>query len=222
MAPPCSASVEVILPCLNEEAALSWVLPRIPAGIEAILVDNGSTDRSVEVAMAHGARVVTAERRGYGAACHAGLLAASAPVVAVMDADASLDPSQLWRVVTPVVDGRTDLAIGSRRLVERRAQSLALRWANRALTRRLEQRTGVRLHDLGPMRAARRSGLLGLELRDRRSGYPAETVVRAADEGWRITEVWVDYRRRQGKSKVTGSLRGAWRAVHDMSAAMAR
>jgi hypothetical protein len=84
----------------------------------------------------------------------------------------------------------------------------------------VRRRTGLKLGDLGPMRAARREALLGLQLGDRRSGYPAETVVRAADAGWRIVEVDVDYLPRQGRSKVTGSPLGAWRAVRDMSAAL--
>jgi glycosyltransferase involved in cell wall biosynthesis len=220
--PAAGPLVEVILPCLNEERALPWVLSRVPSGIGVIVVDNGSTDRSVEIAADFGARVVDADLRGYGAACHAGLLAASAPVVAVMDADASLDPAQLERVVGPVVSATSDLVLGSRRPVESGAQPWHLRWANRALTDRIERRTGVRLHDLGPVRAARRAALLGLGLLDRRSGYPAETVVRAADAGWRIDEVWVDYHRRTGRSKVTGSALGFCRAVHDMSAVLAR
>jgi glycosyltransferase involved in cell wall biosynthesis len=215
-------AVEVILPCLDEAQALPWVLERMPPGIAPIVVDNGSTDGSVAIARALGATVVTATQRGYGAACHAGLLAARAPIVAVMDADASLDPVQLWRVIDPIVEGRADLMLGARRPVERGAQPLRLRWANRVLARRLRRRTGLRLHDLGPMRAARRSDLLALGLTDRRSGYPAETVVRAADAGWRVAEVSVDYRRREGRSKVTGTPLGAWRAVRDLSAAIQR
>ena len=215
-------TVDVILPCLNEEEALPWVLSRMPAGMSAVVVDNGSTDRSVEIALDYGAVVVTAEPRGYGAACHAGLLAARATMVAVMDADASLDPRQLIRVIDPVAAGTVDLMLGQRRPIGRGAQPWPLRWANRELARRLRRRTGERLTDLGPMRAARRVGLLDLDLRDRRSGYPAETVIRAADAGWRIGETAVDYRPRVGRSKVTGTPLGAWRAVRDMSAALGR
>jgi glycosyltransferase involved in cell wall biosynthesis len=215
-------TVDVILPCLNEEAALPWVLSRMPEGVRAIVVDNGSTDSSVEIALHYGATVVSAEPRGYGAACHAGLLAADATLVAVMDADASLDPRQLIRVVDPVAAGSVDLMLGHRQPIARGAQPWPLRWANRELARRLRRRTGRRLSDLGPMRAARRVGLLDLDLRDRRSGYPAETVVRAADAGWRIGETAVDYRRRRGQSKVTGTPLGAWRAVRDLSAALGR
>lgn len=214
--------VDVVLPCLNEVEGLSWVLSRIPEGMSPIVVDNGSTDGSVEVALRFGARVVHAERRGYGAACHTGLVAAEAPYVAVMDADASLDPGQLSRVVDPVLAGEVDLMLGRRMPVSRAAFPWQLRLANRALARRIRLRTGVRISDLGPMRAARREHLLGLEITDRRSGYPAETVVRAADAGWRIDEVAVDYLLRRGRSKVTGTPLGVWHAVRDMSAAISR
>jgi cellulose synthase/poly-beta-1,6-N-acetylglucosamine synthase-like glycosyltransferase len=215
-----SPEVEVILPCLNEAEALSWVLGRMPPEVRPIVVDNGSTDRSVEIALDHGVAVVRAQQRGYGAACHVGLLAARAPVVVVMDADATLDPRQLDRVVAPLVNEQADLVIGRRRPVSLEAFPWPLRLANRELCRRVLRRTGLALSDLGPMRAARREALIGLELRDRRSGYPAETVVRAADAGWRIIEVGVDYLPRQGRSKVTGSPLGAWRAARDMNAAL--
>jgi glycosyltransferase involved in cell wall biosynthesis len=214
------SEVDVILPCLNEAEALAWVLARMPPDARPIVVDNGSTDDSVEIARAHGAQLVFASQRGYGAACHAGLAAARASVVAVMDADGSLDPQQLDRVVAPVVGGIADLVIGRRQPVNAAAFSWSLRFANRELCRRVRRRTGHHLSDLGPMRAARREALLALRLRDRRSGYPAETVVRAADAGWRIVEVNVDYLPRRGRSKVTGSPLGAWRAVRDMNAVL--
>jgi glycosyltransferase involved in cell wall biosynthesis len=212
--------VDVILPCLNEAEALGWVLRRIPPGMRPILVDNGSTDGSAEIARDHGAQVVHAPQRGYGAACHAGLLAATASVVAVMDADASLNPQQLDRVVAPIIGGTADLVIGSRRSVNAAAFPWPLRLANRELARRVGRRTGFMVADLGPMRAALREPLLALQIRDRRSGYPAETLVRASDAGWRIVEVRVDYLPRRGRSKITGSPLGAWRAVRDMTAAL--
>ncbi len=215
-------AVDVILPCLNEIEALPWVLARIPDGMSALVVDNGSTDGSAEFAAAAGARVVHAQQRGYGAACHAGLRAAVAPIVVVMDADASLDPQQLARVVDPIRAGETDLMLGRRDPIGWSAFPWQLRVANRALATRIRRRTGLRITDLGPMRAARREGLLGLEILDRRSGYPAETVVRAADAGWRIDEVGVDYRPRRGRSKVTGTPLGVWHAVRDMSVAITR
>ena len=214
--------VDVLLPCLNEAAALPWVLGRMPAYCRAIVVDNGSTDGSAAIAADLGALVVVAVERGYGAACHAGLLAATAPLVAVMDADATLDPAELSRLLEPVRSGRADLVVGARRPVSARAFPWHLRLANREVARRLRRRTGVRLTDLGPVRVARREALLGLGIRDRRSGYPAETVVRAADAGWRINEIGVDYRPRRGRSKVTGTPLGVWHAVRDMSVAITR
>ena len=211
-------TIELVLPCLDEAEGLRWLLPRVPAGVGVILADNGSGDDSIRVARDHGARVVTATTRGYGAACHAGLEAARGRVVAVMDADGSCDPAQLGRVTDPILAGDLDLVIGARQPVGRRAQPWRLRLANRALAARLNARTGLSLGDLGPVRAARRTDLLDLGLRDRRSGYPAETVVRAADAGWRIGQVQVDYRVRYGRSKVTGTPLGTWRAVRDMSA----
>jgi glycosyltransferase involved in cell wall biosynthesis len=220
-AEPSDSSRDVLLPCLDEAAALPWVLSRMPAGFQPIVIDNGSRDGSPEIAAALGAIVIKAERRGYGAACHAGLLAATAPIVAVMDADASLDPNQLPELVVPLLRDEADLVVGARRLVHPRSQSWPLRLANIEVARRLRHRTGLTLRDLGPMRAARRVPLLGLDLQDRRSGYPAETVVRAADAGWRVLAVDVDYLERRGHSKVTGTPIGAWRAVRDMTAAMA-
>lgn len=208
--------VDLILPCLNEAAALPWVLGRLPAGVRAVVVDNGSTDGSPEVAARYGATVVSCEVRGYGAACHAGLEAAEAEVVAFMDADASLDPRQLVRVTAPVESGRFDLMIGRRRPISKNAWPWHLRLANKELSRRIKRRTGIALRDLGPMRAGRRTELLALALDDRRSGYPLETVVRAADAGWKIAEVEVDYLPRSGRSKVTGTPLGAARAVLDM------
>lgn len=214
-------TVDVILPCLNEEAALGWVLARMPYGYRPIVVDNGSTDRSAEIAQELGADVVLEPRRGFGAACHAGLLAATADVVCFMDADASLDPRQLPAVAQPVLDGSADLVLGARLPRESGAWPWHARLGNALLARTLRRRTGAPLHDLGPMRAGRRSGLLALGLTDRRFGYPLEMVLRAAAAGWRVSEVEVDYLRRQGRSKVTGTLRGTLRAVADMRRVMA-
>jgi glycosyltransferase involved in cell wall biosynthesis len=211
---------DVVLPCLDEAGALPWVLARIPAGWRAIVVDNGSVDGSAEIALAHGARVVTELRRGFGAACHAGLLAAEAEYVCFCDCDASLDPALLTEFVDAVAAGETDLLLGRRRPRTRGAWPLHARAGNRALSVMLRRRTGLRLRDLGPMRAARREALLGLRLTDRRSGYPLQMVLRAAEAGWRVTERDVPYFPRTGRSKVTGSWRGTWLAVRDMHAVL--
>jgi glycosyltransferase involved in cell wall biosynthesis len=214
-------SVDVVLPCLDEAAALPWVLSRMPTGYRPIIADNGSTDGSAEVARAHGAEVVTVPQRGFGAACHAGLLVATAEVVCFLDADASLDPRQLPRVARPVLEGTADLVMGRRRPT-RGAWPWHGRVGNALFARELSRRTGVRVRDLGPMRAVRREELLGLHLLDRRFGYALEMVAAGVAAGWRVREVDVDYRPRTGTSKVTGSVSGTVRAVHDMRMVLAR
>ena len=206
-----------MLPCLNEAAALPWVLSRIPEGYRAIVVDNGSTDDSAAVARAHGALVVTETHRGFGAAAHAGLLAATAPVVAFCDADSSMDPADLPAMVALLESGAADLVLGRRRPTVRGAWPLHARVANRALAVLMRRATGIPLHDLGPMRVARREQLLRFDLRDRRSGYPLEMVLRAASAGLNVVEVDAPYSPRVGRSKVTGTLRGTVTAVKDMS-----
>ncbi|GGY16912.1 glycosyl transferase [Streptomyces tanashiensis] len=209
-------TVDVVLPCLDEAEALPWVLARIPAGWRAIVVDNGSADGSATLAAGLGATVVHEPRRGFGAACHAGLLASQAEFVCFCDCDASLDPGLLPGLLRSVAEGSADLVLGRRRPTARGAWPAHARAGNLALSRLLRRRTGLRLRDLGPMRVARREALLGLGLSDRRSGYPLQMVVRAADAGWRVREVDVPYLPRSGRSKVTGTWRGTWQAVHDM------
>lgn len=209
-------TIDVILPCLNEADALPWVLARMPSWARPIVVDNGSTDGSSDIARAWGASVVDVRQRGYGSACHAGLEAATADVVAFMDADASLDPRQLLMLRTALTD-ETDIVVGCRRPLSRAAWPRHLRIANREVCRRLRRRTGLELDDLGPMRLARRAPLLALQIGDRRSGYPLETVVRATESGWAVASVNVDYYPRAGRSKVTGTPIGAFRAVADMT-----
>jgi len=214
-------TVDVVFPCLNEEKALPWILGRLPEGYRAIVVDNGSTDRSAEVAREHGAIVVEELRRGFGSAAHAGLLASTAEFVAFCDADASMDPRDLPTVADPVIRGDYDLVLGRRRPTERRAWPAHARFANFALARLMRRATKLDLHDLGPMRAARREALLGLDLLDRRSGYPLEMLLRANDAGWRILEVDAPYSPRIGRSKVTGTIKGTVTAVKDMSRLLA-
>jgi glycosyltransferase involved in cell wall biosynthesis len=207
--------VQVILPVLDEADALGWVLGRMPPGYEPLVVDNGSTDSSVEIARSYDAHVVVEPRRGFGAACFAGLCSATSDLVAFMDADASLDPLQLPLVVGPVAAGNADLVLGSRD-PEPRAWPVSARVANRALCLELRRRGAPRLKDIGPMRACRRSGLLALGMEDRRFGWPLEMVLKAVSSGWRVAEVDVAYRRREGRSKVTGTVKGTLRAVRDM------
>jgi glycosyltransferase involved in cell wall biosynthesis len=209
--------VDVVLPCLNERGALPWVLSRLPEGYRAIVVDNGSSDGSAGLAESLGATVVREDLRGFGAAAHAGLLAATAEFVAFCDCDGSLDPAQLPAILAPVMDGSADLVLGSRQPT-RGAWPLHARIANGVLAWRLRRLTGEHVTDLGPMRAARRDGLLSLGLKDRRSGYPLEMFLKASLDNWRIMEFPVPYAPRTGKSKVTGTMRGTVTAVRDMSA----
>ncbi len=210
---------DVVLPVLDEIEALPWVIERMPDGYRPIVADNGSTDGSPQLAAELGALVVHEARRGFGAACHAGLSAASADVVLFMDCDGSLDPADLPRIAARVLSGELDLVLGAR-CPERGAWPIHARLANRALCAELRRRSGIVLSDLGPMRAARRTDFLSLDLRDRRFGYPLEMVLRAVQSGWRIDELPVPYRARSGRSKVTGTVRGTVRTVRDMAAAL--
>jgi glycosyltransferase involved in cell wall biosynthesis len=214
---------DVVLPCLDEAAALPWVLGRLPAGYRAVVADNGSTDGSADIAREYGARVVQASPRGFGAACHAGLLAADPldDVVCFLDADGSLDPQELPRVAGPVLAGAQDLVLGRRRPTTLGAWPPHARLGNAVVARSLRRRTPYALRDLGPMRACRRSALLALQLQDRRFGYPLEMVLAAGRAGWRVEEVDVGYLPRTGRSKVTGTVRGTLRAVRDMRRVLA-
>lgn len=209
--------VDVILPCLDEAGALPWIFARLPLGYRGIVVDNGSTDGSPEIAKALGAHVIAETRRGYGAACHAGLLAATAPIVAVCDCDGTLNPADIPALVHLIETDVADLVVARRRPTTPQAWPVHARIANIELARRVRRRTGVALRDIGPIRVARREPLLALEIADRRSGYPVETVRRAAEAGWRVTQADVAYLPRTGRSKVTGTWRGTVQAVRDMS-----
>lgn len=214
--------IDVVLPCLDESKALPWVLGRMPAGFRPIVVDNRSTDESADIALSLGARVIIEPRRGFGAACHAGLRAATSEVVCICVCDATLDPSQLPRVARPILTGEWDLMLGRRRIVSGGAWPVHSLLAKQELVRRVRRRTGLYLRDLGPMRAARREALLDLRLGNQRSAYPVEMVVRAAEEGWLIGEIPVDYLPPRGRSGMGGTLRDTLRAVREMSGGLAR
>jgi glycosyltransferase involved in cell wall biosynthesis len=213
--------IDVILPCLNEAEALPWVLSRMPAGFHPIVADNGSTDASASIAVEHGATVVRVPQRGFGAACHAGLTAATSDIVCFMDADASLNPRDLPQVADPVRLGSADLVLGRRMTRSLGSWPVHARVANKVLAVEMRRRTGVRLRDLGPMRCARRAQLVGLGLSDRRFGYPLEMVMAAANADWRIDEVDIPYLPRSGRSKVTGTVSGTVRTVRDMRRVLA-
>lgn len=213
--PDGSRMPDVILPALDEAAAIGWVLDRIPRGYRPIVVDNGSTDATALLAKQAGALVVHEPVRGFGAACWAGLQAATDDVVCFMDCDASLDPVALPMLVEMLERGDADLVIGER-IAPRGTWPAHARIANRVLAAEVRRRTHIPVRDLGPMRVARRNALVELGLRDRRSGWPLEMVLRAHQAGWTIAGLPVPYRERAGRSKVTGTVRGTARALVDM------
>ncbi|OBC11549.1 glycosyltransferase [Mycobacterium sp. 852013-50091_SCH5140682] len=217
---PEPALVTVVLPCLDEEQSLPGVLAALPDGYRPLVVDNNSTDRTAEVARSLGAAVVAEPRPGYGSAVHAGVVAAATPIVAVLDADGSLDPRELPTLIAEL-DRGADLVIGRRRPVAGLRWPWHARLGTAAVCWRLRQRYRLPVHDIAPMRVARRDALIGLGVTDRRSGYPLELLVRAGQAGWRVVERDVTYGPRTGgQSKVSGSVRGSviaavdfWRAI---------
>lgn len=217
-------AVTVVLPCLNEAGALPGVIGAIPAGWSALVVDNGSTDGSAEIAARLGAEVVDEARPGYGAAVHAGIEAAQTGIVAVIDGDGSLDPAELIEFVALIRADRADLVCGRRRPVGRRVWPWHARLGNMVLARLIRHSTGIAVHDIAPVRVARRDALLSLGIQDRRCGYPLETVLTAAQQGWRVAEIDVSYRRRAAgtRSKISGTVRGTLRVATDFAAVLRR
>jgi glycosyltransferase involved in cell wall biosynthesis len=203
------------MPCLNEAESLPGVLALVPAGYQALVVDNNSTDGTAEVARRCGATVVEESQPGYGAAVHAGIVAASTPIVAVLDGDGSMDPSELPKLVDDL-DRGVDMAVGRRRPRPGVSWPWHARLGNQVVCWRLRRRHGIPVHDIAPMRVAHRDAFISLGVADRRSGYPLELLVRAAAAGWVMAEHDIAYGARTGgKSKVSGSIRGSFFAIVD-------
>ena len=211
------ATCDLVLPCHDEAGALPGLLREVPPGFGVIVVDNGSHDGTADVARRHGARVVSEPRLGYGAAVHAGVGAATAEFVAVMDGDGSFDPAELSALLAAVAGGRCEMALGRRRPVSPGVWPWHARAGNAFVVWWLRRSVGFPVHDLAPIRVCRRQDLLGLDVRDRRFGYPLELLRRATLAGWRLEEYDVTYRRRAAGtvSKVSGSLRGTTRTARD-------
>ncbi len=205
--------VSLVIPALNEEESLGRVLAAVPANTvdEIIVVDGDSRDNTVGLAEAAGARIVSEPRRGYGFACAAGLAAARGDLVLFLDADGADDPALIPDLLSPLVNDRADLVLGSRLAGpmdpgampgHQRLGNLLCAW----LIRRLY---GLPLTDLSPFRAARKDLLLGLGLKEMTYGWPTEMILKAARQGWRVSEIPVGYRPRlAGRSKISGTLRG--------------
>ncbi len=213
---------DVIIPCRDEAAALPLVLGAVPTGFRPIVVDNGSTDGTADVAARLGATVVQEARPGYGAAVHAGVLTASSTYVAVVDGDDSMDLGDLPRLLDAVRDEGVTMAVGRRRPSGRGVWPWHARAGTTLLATWLRRSSGFGVHDLAPMRICRRDDLLALDIRDRRFGYPLELMVKAARAGWTVRELDIAYRPRAAgtRSKVSGSMRGTAQAAHDFLAVL--
>ncbi|MCW2791987.1 MAG: Undecaprenyl-phosphate mannosyltransferase [Nocardioides sp.] len=213
MTPVC----DLILPCKDEAPALSGLLPLVPDTFAVTVVDNGSVDATADVAASLGATVVRERVPGYGAAVHAGLLAARHEYVAFMDGDGSFDPAELLPMLEEVRSGRADFSVGRRRPVSRGVWPWHARAGNALIVAWLRRRIGMPAHDIAPMRVCRRADLLALDVRDRRFGYPVELLQKATRAGWRFAERDVSYHPRAAgtRSKVSGSVKGTLRTARD-------
>lgn len=206
--------VSVIIPVLNEEESIAAVLGDIPADLDAeiLVVDNGCTDRTIPIARARGARIVVAERRGYGAACYAGTLAASGDILVYLDGDYSDYPEEMTALIEPLVAGEADLVLGSRLArgdLPPEAMPPQQRFGNWLTARLMRWLYRLPVTDLSPFRAVPREVVLALDMQEMTFGWPTEMMVKAARAGYRIVEVPVRYRPRLGgKSKISGTLRG--------------
>lgn len=208
--------VSVIIAALNEEAAIANVINSVPKNLadEIVMVDNGSKDRTAEIATAAGARVVKEPIPGYGRAFRAGLRSISpkCEIVVFMDGDGSDCPEMMDRLVTPIMEGKSDFVIGSRTRGHRETGSMNFHQvlAGYMIGFMLRILYGVRSTDMGPFRAIRRDTLDRLGLREETYGWPLEMQMRAARARVRTIEVPVDYRRRAGgHSKIAGTVRGS-------------
>jgi len=221
----------IIIPALNEQQALPLVLADIPSSLDAlvVVVDNGSTDRTAEVARKGGAVVLTEPRRGYGGACLKAiewlLQEDRAPdVLVILDADHSDDTTILPAFIERITAGEADLVLSTRTRggAEPGSMTAVQIWGNRLQTFSLRHRFGLDLSDMGPMRAVRWKSLQAMQMQDRTWGWNIEMACKAARLGLRVVEVPVSYRNRVGESKISGSFRGATRAGTKILWALAR
>ena len=208
-------NVSVIIPVLNEEDAISSVINDIPKTLvrEIIVVDNGCTDRTVEIARKYGARIVTEPRRGYGSACLAGIAAVQSPdVIVFLDGDYSDDPTEMQALVQPIRDGQVEFVIGTRKPSEKGALLPQARFGNKLATDLMRIFFGAKYTDLGPFRAIRYDKLKALNMQDQNFGWTIEMQLKAVKMGMKVCEVPVSYRKRIGTSKISGTFVGSIRA----------
>lgn len=208
-------NVSVIIPVLNEEEAIANVIDDIPKSLvqEIIVVDNGCTDRTVEIALKHGAKVVTEPQKGYGSACLAGIAAVhAADIIVFLDGDYSDDPTEMSLLVQPIQDGLADFVIGTRIPNERGALLPQAQFGNKLATFLMRIFFGIKYTDLGPFRAILYEQLQALNMRDKNFGWTIEMQLKAAKMGINVREVPVSYRKRIGTSKISGTFIGSIRA----------
>lgn len=213
--------ISVVIPTLNEAQAIGEVVSAVPQGWvqDIFVVDNGSTDDTAKQATLAGARVIHEPRRGYGSACLAGAKAArNSDIIVFLDGDRSDDPRQLDAIAMPVLQDQADLVIGSRigGVLEKGAMPLHGQLGNRLIVFLLRLLYGVYITDIGSFRAIKTDDLFDLNMEQMTYGWPSEMVVKAARKGLRIQSVPINYRRRIGVSKVTGSLKGTIMATYYM------
>ena len=210
--------VAVVIPALNEEASLPLVLGDLPAGVRVVVVDNGSSDRTPEVAVAAGAEVIQEPRRGYGSACLAGIAAVqskwSPQVIVFLDGDYSDHPDLLPQLVAPILQGEQDFILGSRLLGQREAGAMPPQsvFGNHLACFLMRWMFGAKYTDLGPFRAIHTDALQRLKMQDTNYGWTIEMQIKAHREGLRYLELAVPYRRRIGTSKISGTVSGSFKA----------
>ena len=205
--------VSVIIPTHNEAEAIKHVLADLPLDLatEVIIVDSNSNDGTPEIAASMGARVLQEPRRGYGRACLTGLAAANSPdIVVFLDGDYSDRPSELPILLAPIIEGRADIALGSRLGDQRSAKAMPWHqvFGNRLAAGLIRFLYGLEISDLGPFRAASTDALRALDLQETTYGWAVEMILKGAVAGFRMTEVPVSYYPRIGKSKISGTLKG--------------
>lgn len=209
----------LVIPALNEEESLGSVLERVDRSLisEIILVDGGSSDATIPIAEAKGARVIQEKQRGYGRACAVGVASAQSEVIVFMDADGADDPAQIRDLLTPLLNDEAEMVLGSRiaGVISPGAMPWHQEFGNQLSAGMIRLLYGLPISDLSPFRAVLRSKLLDLDMQEMTYGWPTEMITKAARQNWRILEVPVDYHPRiGGESKISGTVRGTVLATY--------